>query len=754
MPLIVLLLSTLAVPALIRAGEIEKPELTTVMDYGPFLSTSILKEKRIKPGEKNPSKDDTVFATKAIVIKLNGRVPATVAFDTDTLAMAGGWTGGFLDFHSTMLTNHKGIDNCTPQGALAFTSTGPGWGNAGGFTDPRAQTAGAGPLPREWAHYSGLYLNGDRVVLSYTVGETPVLESPAFETASGVDAFTRTFNAEKSATPLVLSICDGDGEVSPGGDMAVIGNSCVGVLGAPPGARLEIAGKALRLRIPALTSAASFKVVISSAKSELAAFTTALKSFSAPADLKPLCAGGPARWKSLETEGILGSGEQPYVVDSLTLPKANPWNSWMRTTALDFFADGRMAVSTLNGDVWIVSGIDGNLAKLNWKRFATGLYEPLGLKIVDDTVYVLGNDQITRLHDLNGDGEADFYENFNNDGVAHHGYNCFAFDLQTDSEGNFFYARCGHQAPSNYPDYGCMIKVSKEGRKSEIFATGFRAANGLCVGPHDQLISGDNEGDWMPSSKIQIVKQGDFMGYMYHHHRPAPPTDYVKPLCWIPHFVDTSGGGQVWAGSDKWGPLKDHYLHTSFGKSSLMLVLNEEVEGYAQGGVMTLPLQFDSGIMRARFSPRDGQLFVCGVGGGWQTNGVRDGAIHRVRYTGKTVTMPVRFNVAHNGFTVSFAGPLDPAAAADSQNYSVEAWNYKWSEKYGSPEYSVADPAKKARDTWTVKSVKMIDDHTVFLEVPEVQAVMQLELAYKIKAADGSAVNQQVYYTINRVPAK
>ena len=34
---------------------------------------------------------------------------------------------------------------------------------------------------------------------------------------------------------------------------------------------------------------------------------------------------------------------------------------------------------------------------------------------MNNEIYVLGRDQITKLHDLNGDGEADFYENFNND---------------------------------------------------------------------------------------------------------------------------------------------------------------------------------------------------------------------------------------------------------------------------------------------------------------------------------------------------
>ena len=62
------------------------------------------------------------------------------------------------------------------------------------------------------------------------------------------------------------------------------------------------------------------------------------------------------------------------------------------------------------------------------------MFQSLGLRIVEGKIYVLGRDQITRLHDLNGDGEADFYENFNNDVHVTSGFHEFAFDLQTDAD--------------------------------------------------------------------------------------------------------------------------------------------------------------------------------------------------------------------------------------------------------------------------------------------------------------------------------
>jgi glucose/arabinose dehydrogenase len=174
-----------------------------------------------------------------------------------------------------------------------------------------------------------------------------------------------------------------------------------------------------------------------------------------PVDLLAATRGGPALWKqTLETKGRLGtpSATDPnaaaYVVDTIEPPFKNPWNSWIRFGGFDFFPDGKSAaLCTWSGDVWVVSGIDERLEKLTWKRFAAGLFQPLGLKVVDGKVYVHGRDQITRLHDLNNDGEADFYESFNNDLMVTPGFHEFNFDLHTDPEGNFYFAKAGPVNP-------------------------------------------------------------------------------------------------------------------------------------------------------------------------------------------------------------------------------------------------------------------------------------------------------------------
>ena len=127
---------------------------------------------------------------------------------------------------------------------------------------------------------------------------------------------------------------------------------------------------------------------------------------SSISDLIELLQPAEAQWsdKAVITKGKLGKAlpHSPYVIDTLTIPyrDLNPFKTPMRIGGVGVFSDGRIAVCTIMGDVWIVDGVDDTLEKLVWKRFASGLNQPLGLVISDDLIHVIGRDQLTRLHDL------------------------------------------------------------------------------------------------------------------------------------------------------------------------------------------------------------------------------------------------------------------------------------------------------------------------------------------------------------------
>lgn len=107
-----------------------------------------------------------------------------------------------------------------------------------------------------------------------------------------------------------------------------------------------------------------------------------------------------------------------------------------------------------------------------------------------------------------------------------------------------------------------------------------------------------------------------------------------------------------------------------------------------------------------------------------------------------------------NGAALTFTAPLDRAEATNPDNWTGEQWNYLWSEAYGSPELSLADPKKTGHDRLDIKALTLsADGRTVFVEIAGFQPVMQLKLKYKITAASGAPVAQEFYGTITKVGA-
>lgn len=675
------------------------------------------------------------IACKGIAIKLGEQ--SAICFDTDLMRIAFGWSGGYLNAANTMLIATKGVLNPSVQGTLKFASSmGPGWSAEPTFKDPR--NYGFGPLPKTQAHFKGLYLSGSRVILSYTVEGANVLELSSVMGATNQPIFTRTFHIASSNKTLFVKLCDRD-------KIEVVAHA----LGLPSGAELNTAGKTIFVKIPAQSKPATFTVALAEGTNS-SVFSEALKTFEAP-NLPALIEKDTPRYgEPIVTRGTLGEAKGAFALDSIALPEATPQRPWMRLTGIDFFPDGRAAVCNLDGDVWIVSGLDEKLEKVAWKRFAAGLFEPLGLRIVDEKIYVLGRDQITRLHDRDADGEADFYENFNNDGVASASYGGFAMDLQTDAQGNFYYGRSGHHSATDLPLNGGIYRISKDGSKLETVATGMRVPNGLGMGPNGELTFGDNEGNYVPASKISLVKPGGFYGFV---HEPNPkqkvPATYEQPFLWLPKAMDTSSGSQEWIPKGCWGPLEGRMLHTSYGKAKLFLV-NWNRNGQAAASVF--PYNFDSGIMRGRFNAKDGQFYTCGLGGGWQAGGVKYGCLNRVRYTGKSLAFPIQVRATASGLELEFAEKLDAASAADVENYGAEQWNYRYSAAYGSPELKVSAPGKQGRDAVDIQSASVsADGKKVSLKIPGMQPVMQFMLKYKLKTASGEALNSEFYATFSKL---
>lgn len=612
---------------------------------GPFLTASI---------------DTPAGGTlKGIAIRVGDGQEGTVCFDTARLSVRSAWVGDFLKLGSRRFGL---LDRPVAGGKIIFSSPDrAGWARNGRFEVSHHDMGWPGAeqgevhLPKTWAHYRGLYLSGQRVVLAYSVAGTNVFESPWMVRVGQDVAFTRTFEIGPHDQPLRLMAA------GQGTRVSIVGRSNARVMQDAAGVPI--------VDVPPSQQITRFKLVIVTAETEDSAERSLRMAVGGADHLSEMIADDTPRWPdSIITEGTTSEAGGPYVIDTLTLPFDNPYRALWFTSGLDFFTDGRAAICTVHGDVWTVHGIDRDLKRIRWRRYATGLFQPLGLKIVDDKVYVIGRDQITRLHDRNGDGEADHYENFNNDIWVSGGGHNYVTCLDTDPDGNFYFI---------HADLGVM-RVSRDGSNLSQVADGFRNPNGMAVGPQGQITAAPQQGSWTPESSIVLVKPGGYYGYGGPRITAGRPTGWDLPLCFVPRALDNSGGAQVWVEGSQWGPLEGQMLHLSFGQCRLLLTLFERVGDSHQGGSIkfpTVPADFESGIMRGRFNPIDGQLYVSGLRG-WQTRAVRDGCFQRLRYTGGPIHLPSRVETFTNGIRLSFTDPLDPDVASNPDNYFVEQWNY------------------------------------------------------------------------------
>jgi len=756
--------------------------LNVERDFGPALASQL--ERRFR---------------NVLTVRMGSH---SLAYDLHTMNQADLWRDGFLDLSETQHIRPRGEGTPKPVGVSLAGLQGWEWGHSGTLDYPREGLLPRGPLPAKWLNYRGYHLHGSQVIMDYQIDGRDILETASvpnsefgpvamhrrLEIGAGEPILLAVAKAEagSDAQAQVVSLTDGllIGASGPAAQSAIACGdvqekqlrsfTAAAVLGDTAGLVWQSDSKhRLILQIPASDEPRKIDIVAirGAGQSQLTRFREqALKSsnLTPGPSLSSLTLGGPLLWPDvISTVGYLGLQQDAYVLDTLTIPRTTAFNTWFRTTSLDFLSDGRMVVATHGGDVWIVSGIDDRLLDIKWKRFAAGLYEPMGVKVVNDQIYLTCKDRIVRLHDRDENGEADYYENFSAETDISYNFHAFNFDLQTDLDGNFYYAKGGNGSDMALP--GAVIQVSADGKKRAAFSTGFRAPNGMGTLPGGLLTCSDNQGHWIPASKISVLKPNGFYGWVQTYDgkdkwapdggridvkKVIPPKSFDQPMIWMPQEFDNSSGGQIWVEDPRWGPLSGRLLHTSFGKGWLSYLMIQELNGIHQAAVVRLPLDFRTGIMRGRVNPRDGQVYVTGLQGwnGGGRIGLQDQGIQRVRYSGKKLMMVTDCRVEQDGLRIDFNFPLDPSSIDTPESFVAKHWNYKWQASYGSEMYSPTT-GEIGAETLSLINVELSQDHrSAKLRFDGMRPVHQLQLQLQVRSSEGIAFEEELYWTIHHVP--
>ena len=246
-------------------------------------------------------------------------------------------------------------------------------------------------------------------------------------------------------------------------------------------------------------------------------------------------------------------------------------------------------------------------------------------------------------------------------------------------------------------------------------------------------------------NRINWVEEGGFYGNMYGYGAPADSSDGAMdpPLVWIDQKTDRSPAELVRARSDRWGPLGDHLLSLSYGYGKIFAVLPQFFDGVRQGAVAELPVpQFPTGIMRGRFNPEDGQLYVLGMSA-WATNQmIQVGGLYRVRYTGAPLQLPVSMRALQGALELGFAEPLEQAKAEMAKSYTITTWDLRRSRRYGSSRYNTK--------TLPIDGAALSGDGKLIrLAVPDLAPTWVIEVSYDLASKRGTTFSGLVQGTLH-----
>ncbi len=367
--------------------------------------------------------------------------------------------------------------------------------------------------------------------------------------------------------------------------------------------------------------------------------------------------------------------------------------------------------------------------------------------MVGGEIYVLQKDQLSWLPDSNKDGTADQVKKVASGWTVQPGPKNLEFAMGMVYRDSVFYGGLATAWPLNSTqtdERGCVIQMSTQTGGIKPYACGMRTPNGLTLGPENELFTTENQGNWVPSSKLLHIKQGHFYGV----HKTVPgPFDKIPetpPALWLDHgaiaisptqpvYVKTGVySGQMIAGDNNMGTLQRYFL--------------EKVGGEFQGAVFKFSGGLEAAANRIITGP-DGAWYVGGIGtsdwSGWDWAG-KDFGLQRMVPNGKKVfeMLAVR-SKGSTSLEVEFTTPVG-AGADVAANYQVKQWFYIPVLTYGAGKQTVENLAVKS-------AVVSSDKLKVTLEITgmKLKNVVYIKLGAVKSADNADSWTTETWYTQN-----
>ncbi|MCK0136065.1 c-type cytochrome [Arenibacter sp. S6351L] len=421
---------------------------------------------------------------------------------------------------------------------------------------------------------------------------------------------------------------------------------------------------------------------------------------------------------------------------------------------LAFLPDGRLLFTTWDteGGVYVLDGFqDGDSTKINKKRIAAGLQEPLGIEVVDGKIFVVQKHELTQLIDVNNDDIIDEYRAICNTWGVTDDFHEFAFGLLYDK--GYFYVSLSMAmrllaTEKQKKDRGRTLKIAPNGSFERI-NFGLRTPNGIGRGVDGELFVTDNQGEWLPANKLIHVKKGEYHGMAWGLlDRLEEPPKMVQPTLWLPDTEIGNSPSEPIIMKD--GPYKGQMLHGDVSHGGIKRDFLEKINGSYQGAVFRFTQGLHAGVNRLCWGP-DGALYIGEIGmvGGWTWREKKYG-LQRIKFNGKPTFEMLAVRARPEGFEIEFTQPLINTQEIVSSDFILTQWWYKPTEDYGGPKMNLESLSVTTTDL-------SLDRKKLYIEVPGLKKehVVYLRIPDNLQSANGQNLwTSEAWYTLNNIPKK
>ena len=445
--------------------------------------------------------------------------------------------------------------------------------------------------------------------------------------------------------------------------------------------------------------------------------------------------------------------------------------------AIEQLPDGTLAVSTRRGDIFIVhNAFSDDPAGVEFRPFAQGLHEVLGLSWRDGWLYATQRCEVTRMRDTDKDGEADEFETVSDGWGINGDYHEYAFGSPFDKDGNMWVVLCLTGSFSSNTKYrGWCVRVNEQG---DLIPTcsGIRSPGGIGFNEKQHVFYTDNQGPWNGTCSLKWLRPGSFQGHPGGNRwfseaaakealgeAPAEPKsgsrimteadripEYEPPAILFPYkkMGQSASGVACDLSKGNFGPFTTQLFVCDQTFSTVMRCYLEQVDGHYQGACFPFREGFGSGSLSVRITP-DGSMFVGGTNRGWGSRGTKPFALERITWTGRTPFEIHEMRARPDGFELTFTEPVDAASVEDLKSYEISTYTYIFQSSYGSPEVDHSTPK-------ITRAVAGPDGQSVRLYVDGLQRGHVHELhAAGVRSGGGlPLLHAEAYYTLNYLPAQ